>query len=349
MKRLLLVILVAFAMNAVTQTAQAQYYPGYRPPVRPGYVAPGYVNPYYPQGSPGYNYMNGVADLNRANGEVIKDVEQAYQMREKTKQDRIDTKKKAFDEMLYEKANTPTYLEELSKEKSDLLVRLMNYPGKGEIANGKTLNVMLPYLDSLLSLGTQGPPVPIPQSMVNQLNISATGASVGMLRAGGEVEWPISLRGPQQRKIDKLLVAAVDGVVKNTLEAKLLKQLRAEMKILRDDLSDKLVKDQIESSSYIRGKEFYNALDSSIDALERPDARKQLTGAFAPRARNVQELVDFMTDNGLKFSPAMPGNENAYQVTHDAFVRYARTVEASAGFTSINSNAQSSGKKKNTK
>ena len=40
-----------------------------------------------------------------------------------------------------------------------------------------------------------------------------------------------------------------------------------------------------------------------------------------------------MTDNGVRFAPASPGNENAYQVVHDAFVRYARAGQSSAGFT----------------
>ncbi len=72
-----------------------------------------------------------------------------------------------------------------------------------------------------------------------------------------------------------------------------------------------------------------------MNALEKPDARKQLAGAYSPRARNVQELVDFMTDNGVRFAPATPGNENAYQVVHDAFVRYARAAQSSAGFTAM--------------
>jgi uncharacterized protein len=157
-----------------------------------------------------------------------------------------------------------------------------------------------------------------------------------MLRAGGQVEWPIALRGKQQQKIDKLLASTYDAAVKNTLEPKQMKELRTEMKNLREDMRKKCANDEIESSSYMRALDFYHALEKSIDALERPDARKELAGAYSPRARNVQELVDFMTDNGVKFAPATPGDETAYQATHDAFVRYARTAQSSAGFTSMN-------------
>jgi hypothetical protein len=317
--------------------SHAQFYPGYRPPAYPGGVPPVYGNPYYPQGSPGYNRLNGQADVMRAYGDVVNDQEQARITREKANQAKLDTKRKAFDEMMYEKANTPTYTETLSKEKSQQLMRYMNHPIKSEITNGQTLNAMLPLLESLSSQGTQGPPVPLSQSLINQLNISGSGtSSVGMLRAGGQVDWPPALRGAQQKKIDKDLAVAYEAAMSNTLDSKIMKQLRTDMKKLREDMRQQLAKDEIEASSYMQAIEFYNALDSSVNALEKPDARKQLAGNYSPRARNVQELVDFMADNGTKFAPAVPGNENAYQAAHDAFVRYARTAQASAGFTALN-------------
>jgi hypothetical protein len=185
------------------------------------------------------------------------------------------------------------------------------------------------------------------QSLINQLNISGSGTnSVGMLRAGGQVDWPPALRGAQQKKIDKDLAVAYEAAMSNTLDSKIMKQLRTDMKKLREDMREQLAKDEIEASSYMQAIEFYNALDSSVNALERPDARKQLAGAYSPRARNVQELVDFMADNGTKFAPAVPGNEGAYQATHDAFVRYARIAQSSAGFTALNAPVPMSNKKK---
>src|SRR5262249_44945050 len=99
-----------FALLSITiavSAAQAQF----------PYPPPAYVNPYFPQGSPGYNVLNGQADVMRAQGDLINATEQAHIQREKVKQERLNTKRKAFDEMMYEKANTPTYFEELSKDK----------------------------------------------------------------------------------------------------------------------------------------------------------------------------------------------------------------------------------------
>jgi len=343
MKRFVfLFVITAAAMLAAADSAFAQY----------GYVRPGYpVNPYnpiypgygygsvYPNG-PGYNsgaYLQGSASVMQAYGDVINQQEKARVTREQANQAKIDTKRKAFDEMMYEKANTPTYTEELSKEKVQILTRVMNFPVKSEITDGKSLNIMLPYLQDLSGHGAMGAPVPLPQSMVNHLNISGSGSSsVGMLRDGGRVDWPLGLQGKNQKSLDKLLPEAYSAAAAGKLSPKLMKDIRTEMKTMRETLRTQCQKDEIDTSTYLQAIEYYNSLETSINALERPDAKKQLAGAYSPRARNVQELVDFMSDNGLKFAPATPGNENAYQATHDAFVRYAKNAQSGAGMQALN-------------
>ena len=320
------------------------------------------VNPYmpgwgvgsvYPNG-PGYNagaYLNGSAQVMQASGNVMIQQEQARVEREKANQAKIDTKRRAFDEMMYEKANTPSYVETLSKEKQNILTRMINFPNDTEIKQGTSLNTLLPFLQDLSSSGSMGPPVPISQSIVNQLNISGSAKeSVGMLRDGGQIsDWPIGLQGKNQEKLDKLLPQAYDAAAKGKLTPKLMKEVRTEMATMREKLRVQVQKDEIDTSSYFQAIQFYNALSPAIDALERPDAKKQLAGAYSPRARNVQELVDFMSDNGLKFAPATPGNDNAYQVTHDAFVRYIRSAQSgSTGFQALNAPVSAPGNKKKT-
>jgi hypothetical protein len=320
-----------------------------------GFACSQYPNPYYnPYGSGGIygragGQLVGSAAVMQSYGDVIKDQETARIQREQANQAKLDTKKQAFDLMMYEKANTPTYTEELTAEKQQILTRMMNFPSNSEIADGKSLNTMLPFLQSLSNGGAVGPPVPIAQSIVNQLNISGSGtanSSVGMLRDGGHVDWPVDLVGKNSKKLDTLLPQAYSAAAGGTLTAKLMKEVRTELKTMRQDMRDRLQKDEIETSSYLQCIEFYNSLDSAVTALEKPDARKQLSGAYSPRARNVQELVDFMTDSGTRFSPASPGNEPAYRVVHDAFVRYARAAQSGAGFTSMNAPVRAPAPKK---
>jgi hypothetical protein len=319
---------------ALTPIAPGQY--PYRPPypVYPPSYPPAYPNPYFPGGA-GYGYGNalsGAADLNRSTGDVSVQYEQARLMREQYNQAQIDTKRKAFDELNYEKANTPTYTQTLTAEKSQILNRLMNFPTRSEVANGTTLNTLLPYLQALSSQGTLGPPIAVPQQPLQEINVSVSGSSsVGIFRDVGKISWPPVLRSPQQQKLDELLPAAYKAVLANNLDEKLMRQIRTEMKTLRENLREQFRQDKIEGSSYTQAIEFYNFLETSVNALERSDARQQLDGEYAPRGRNVQEIVEYMSQTGLRFAPAAPGQGNSYQAVHDAFVRYARAAQSSAG------------------
>jgi hypothetical protein len=200
---------------------------------RPVYRPPYPVNPYNPYLNPYNTYGNavqGAATMVDAYSNVPVQQQQARLLYEQANQSRLDTKKKAFDQMLYENAHTPSYADTAARDQALRLTRLMNNPIPGEIANGTTLNAMLPLLQDLASRGTQGPPVPIAQSLVNQLNIAGSGgSSVGMLRAGGTVDWPVSLRGPQQKKLDKLLPQASEAALAGTLDSNLMRQVRKVM------------------------------------------------------------------------------------------------------------------------
>lgn len=317
-------LLILTASVTLAPLAHGQYYSNPYGPVYPRSAGPGIG-----QGAA----LQGSASVSQAYGDVIVQQENARILREKANQAKIDTKRKAFDEMMYEKANTPSYVEELTKEKQNILNRMMNFPIRSEVSDGKTLNVMLPFLQSLSTYGTQGPPIVLPQSAVRELNVSSTGgSSIGILRDGGRVDWPIALITPQQKKLDKLLPAAYDAAGAGMLTPKLMKDIRTEMTSMREDMRTRLKNEEIETSSYLQAIEFYNSLLSSVDALERPDTRKQISGAYQARGRNVQELVDYMTENGLQFAPAAPGAENSYKVVHDAFTRYARAAQGSSGF-----------------
>jgi hypothetical protein len=342
MNRDILALFLATLTIAGTSSGVGAQYPP------PGYGRPYYPNPYYNPNEAAGNVLKGAADLNRSTGDVAIANHHAWILKEKASQEKLATQRQAFDQMMYEKANTPNYLESLSANKAQIVVRMMNFPERAEISGGKTLNTMLPLVESFTLQGTQGPPVPLAQSVVNRLNISGTGlSSVGMLRGGGAaLEWPLALRGPEQKKLDKLIPAAVEATIAGTLELKQLTEIRAGLTSMREELRRQMQKDEIETHTYIRAIEFYDSLIASVNTLERPESRKALGGGNSPRARNVQELVEYMTDNGVKFAPAAPGDENAYKIVHDAFVRYARIASGSSGLLAINAAPVSQGYRK---
>src|SRR6476659_8432527 len=72
----------------------------------------------YPYGyNPGRagGYLYGSASVINAQGNYTNQMEQARILREQANQAKLDTKRKTFDEMQYEKSNTPTQLEVMAQ------------------------------------------------------------------------------------------------------------------------------------------------------------------------------------------------------------------------------------------
>src|SRR5262249_39500325 len=76
---------------------------GYNPYL---YGYPGYGYGYYPYIDPYGGALNGVANLTTANAQYQLTVQQARRVSEQVNQDRIDTRRKLFDELRYEQMNT---------------------------------------------------------------------------------------------------------------------------------------------------------------------------------------------------------------------------------------------------
>src|SRR5262249_36727935 len=64
------------------------------------------------------NQLMGQAAVISASGDLITAQEQARILREQANQAKLDTRKQAFDLMLYERAMTPTFTEEMNRKES---------------------------------------------------------------------------------------------------------------------------------------------------------------------------------------------------------------------------------------
>jgi hypothetical protein len=324
--RLVRNLAILLFVGAAVPAAWGQYPYPYPPP------------PYYPP--PGYggfgpgNVLNGSANVINAQGNLINQQEQARIEREKVNQAKLETKKKTLDWLNYERANTWTFTDEQARNKSILLRRMLANPASGEITSGLAQNTLLPYLEQLTYKGIQGPPVPLDQGQVRQLNVTTKGGggNVGLLRDGGKVTWPLALRGPKQEKLNELLPLAVSQTIKGTLSYQTFKQLRGGIDELTQDLKNGYYQDQIDAGSYLIGKNFLDDLRQAVGMLQKPAAAKLLDGTFAARGRTVPELVQQMTGQGLEFAPALSGTEPAYFGLQNAFTVYAAGAQSSPGF-----------------
>lgn len=299
-------------------------------------------NPYYPPIGYGYgpgSQLAGAAQVIQAQGQLGLDQEQMRIQRQKVYQEKLNTKKMTLDEANYEKANTRTFVENQEAVMSQTLRRYMNQPLPAEITRGDTLNTFLPFLKALGDQGTPGSPISLSPNILYSINVTTpgtggVGTSAGLLKNGGKLAWPLQLKGAAQKQIDAILPKAVQDAATDMLEPKTYTQLTSMVLSMQDDVRTRYQKEQIDGSSYLKGKRFLDDLANSLKVLQDPDAAKFLSGAVAARGNNVQELVDNMTAEGLKFAPATPGADSAYYSLHNSFVSYARGAQSSAGFQS---------------
>jgi hypothetical protein len=291
-----------------------------------------YPYPVYPQYGPG-GYLQGSAAVINAQGNYASQMEQARILREQANQAKLDTKRKTFDEMQYEKANTPTQLEVMAQTELNKVKRIMLKPLDGEVTSGSAHNIMLPYLRTLTSHGIQGPPTKLSEEQLKQINVTIAGkGSLTGLKNVKDVDWPAALQGPTQKKVAEMLDQAVAQAAKGKLDTKLFRLLQAEISNLRAELSDQFKQEKIDGYTYISGKRFLEPLESGIQALGQPGAAKFLDGTYAAKGNTVQELVDNMSQNGLVFAQATPGNEPAYYGVLNAMVAYANGAQGAAAF-----------------
>jgi hypothetical protein len=309
-------------LGATAAAAHAQY--GYYPPAG-----------YYPNGiyGRGYGYLTGQANIMQGQATVLDaygnlGIQQAQATIgfEKGKQEELVTKRKTFDEMRYERDNTPSFTEKFEGTEALRIRRVLTSPLEAEITNGTAMNILLPFLTQLAQNSYHGgPPVVLNQEMLKLINVSSgtATAGAGLLKDGGKLRWPFVLRGPLQEKIDPLIQQGVALAAQDNLTPKLYNQIDRGLKDITEDLRKQFHREEIDGGGFLEGKRYLESLQNSVALLKSPNAPKIFGGAFAARGVTVDEVAMNMSSQGLKFAPAQPGNEAAYFSVYNSFKQYA--------------------------
>ena len=102
----------------------------------------------------------------------------------------------------------------------------------------------------------------------------------------------------------------------------MVKDLKTSLNTLRDRLVSKV--NDIPTGQYADAKRFLNNFEDAIRAVERGDAVNYFAFQKFVRGgnRSVQDVVDFMIENGLSFAPSTDGDESAYQALQSAMAAY---------------------------
>jgi hypothetical protein len=358
-KTFFVVALTGLSFLGTTRPADAQYYyrRGYSPRmysygygVPNGFYRAGWNSGYNPWnsgwgygGDPYGGYLQGAASVINAQGQYLINTQQAYLTKEQVRSAQMDNRRKAFDEWMYEKANTPTLNQTRMKEQQDELQRALTQPPETEIWSGYSLNNLLANAQQMSARGVQGPDVPLNSQMLKNINVSVKmQGNASLLKEPEKLKWPVALRtlSPKDQvkelrdQIDTLMIQGKkQAMMSGEVDAGVLTELDQSITKLRGMLKDSV--SNIGFSDYTAGRRFLSDLDQAVTVLKQNDAGKYVSGAYAARGHTVGELVSYMSENGLKFSPATAGEEAAYSGLYQAFLRYT-LGSSSMSTTSMN-------------
>jgi hypothetical protein len=284
------------------------------------------TTPSLPSSDPSSGFLQEAASVIAADGHFRISNQQANLVREQVRSAHSDNNRKAFDEFLYERGNTPTWLDDLERQRKLNLRYALSGPSGGEILAGTPLNTLL---DALKQMPPRGEDVALPEGLLKQINVTAgAGANPALLKTG-QLTWPVVLSGPDydndRRAIEHHLGKALEQAKHHPVDRRPLETLKAALDRLETQL-DKRTRD-LTPSDYIEGRHHLRLLGDAARALSRPDARNYFTGEYAAKGRTVGELVKNMS--GLRFAAAAPGNEKAYRELYDKLVTYYNRAQPS--------------------
>jgi hypothetical protein len=286
--------------------------------------------------TPTNGFLTGAADVISAQGQYAIQRQQANLVREQVRAARIDNRRRAFDEMLYERENTPTLSELQEQRRLERVEQARNSPNLTEIWAGNALNVILDDVRRFRTqMGIRGAEVPLDPELLPHISL-ATGNASGsstMFNSGGKLQWPVELDDPrfdaERKSIDKLFLQATkEATSGGGVGGGTVRDLGAAVDQLNNAIDGAI--DAMTPSDNIRARRFATELRGATRMLRDPNAANLINGRWAPRGSTVGELVDHMDQNGLQFGAATTADRPFYTALHELLVQYHSSLVALA-------------------
>jgi hypothetical protein len=255
-------------------------------------------------------------------GDTTEQSARAALLLEQAVAERLANRRRAFDEVQYEREKTPT-------PEQELLNRSRENPPPAEVRSGQALNALL---TDLRQVGAGADDVsrpdallPLDRAALKHINVTRGAGNVAVLKDQGRLAWPAALAGPAYREPrDRLTALAAEAVRRaGRLDPADLRQMAADVAQLRALLRPNKA---LSFQSFVEVRDFLDRLDEAVAALGRPDAANYFNGTYDLTAQTVLGLVKQMADRGLRFAPAGPGDEPAYAVLREALAAADRAA-----------------------
>jgi hypothetical protein len=272
------------------------------------------------------SYLHGAASVIDAQGQYLRNVQEAFLLREQVRAAELENRRRVFEQHRFEQANTLTLEEQREFRRQQEFWRSWNDPPLTEIWSGHALNNLLRAVQQARAQhGYYGTFVPLDSEIVRRINVtSGDSGSIGVFRQGEDLRWPTPLLSPTFEKdrmlIDKLARKAVDQVASGKPDMQTMNDLSQANTQLREHLREHAR--LMSSTDYIQALRFVNQLIDSTRSLQRPNAASFFSD-WTLTARDVGELIDQMTKKGLQFGRVALGDEAYYTSLHRAFATYA--------------------------
>jgi hypothetical protein len=293
-----------------------------------------FANPYY-------GYLKGVADVTTANAQYWKTIQEGRLLREQSYRSALETRRKIIEEADWERGEWLKRIDpetNRQREQEVALDRARHDPPLTEILSARALNDLFRHLSKQQGKGERGPNVPLDQDLLKGVNLTGqdTRANVGLLKDDGKLQWPLSLEGSEfadgRERMSKLIADAVNVVkFNNPVEPGRLKDMRAELGRLNAALLNDI--NEMSPSQYIEAKRYLNLLEDAVRALEDPKVSNYFNQNWSAKGKNVAELVKYMSERGLRFAPAVPGDADSYRALYHALQAFDAGMTAVASST----------------
>jgi hypothetical protein len=277
-------------------------------------------------GDPFNGYLTGAAGITSAQASFLVSKRQADVLHKQARSAGIDVQRKIYEEWKYERNDQPT-LEQIRRENwEQAYKRAIFNPPLNDIWSADALNRILDHASRIQGRGVAGVTVPLDDEMLKQINFSTgVAGNIGALNDKGNLRWPSVLERKEfvteRRGFTHLAADAVrQGTMNNKVDPGTIETMETNLAGLNEKLTDRIR--DLSPDDYVGAKHYLKELHQALRILKRPDVAKFLNNEYSARSRTVGELLQDMSSLGLRFAPAVSGNEAAYNALYRGLVAY---------------------------
>jgi hypothetical protein len=253
--------------------------------------------------------------------------QQSRLMNQDVERSKLATRRALIEQNMWEQSLQPK-AEDVRRYKMEQDLRwAINDPPITQILSADALNILLRNVLDIQARGGYGPIVPLDKDVLDHVNMTAMpGANIALFKEGGKLRWPFVLRDTpwdkDRENVQDLVYKAVKETQADDLSPATLRALKAAISNIDASL-DKMSPEMTISDS-LQGRRYVEELNAAVRGLQQPSATSYLNKQSLPQGRSVGDLVGFMNQKGLRFAPALSGEEGAYRSLHQALVSYSR-------------------------